>query len=139
MRDTRSRPLQGMRVLLVEDATDIREVFTMLLLSEGAEVVATASGRDAARLVREGVFDVVLTDLGLPDLPGEVVVRHAAAATPRPWIVVVTGYGEPFTSRAREAGADVVLTKPVPWVTLVSRLAPPRAPLGVPSSRSIAA
>lgn len=129
-----------MRVLLVEDVTDIREVFTMLLLSEGADVVATDSGRTATRLVREGIFDVLLTDLGLPDLPGELVVRHAAAAQPRPWIVVVTGYGEPFTARAREAGADVVLMKPVPWASLVAQLTPRQAPLGVPpASRSLAA
>lgn len=139
MRDTRVRPLEGMRVLLVEDATDIREVFTMLLLHEGAEVVATASGREAVRLVQEGIFDVVLTDLGLPDLPGEMVVRHAAGTHPRPWIVVVTGYGEPFTALARDAGADVVLMKPVLWGALVARLTR-RTPVDIsPTSRSIAA
>ena len=40
--------LQGMRILLVEDAPDIREVFTVLLRVEGAEVVAAANGREAA-------------------------------------------------------------------------------------------
>jgi len=110
-------------VLLVEDVPDIREVVAMLLHTEGAEVVATDRGREATRLVREGAFDVLLTDLGLPDLPGELVVRCAAAARPRPWIVVLTGYEEPFSTRAREAGADVVLTKPVPWASLVARLA----------------
>jgi hypothetical protein len=38
-------------------------------------------------------------------------------------VVVVTGYDEPFTSRARAAGADVVLTKPVLWSSLVEELA----------------
>jgi len=134
------RRLEGAHVLLVEDAPDIREVFTMLLHTEGAEVVATDRGREATRLIRDGGFDVLLTDLGLPDLPGELVVRSAAMARPRPWIVVVTGYDEPFSTRAREAGADVVLIKPVPWTVLVARLTPGPAPVRTPrASRSIAA
>jgi two-component system CheB/CheR fusion protein len=111
------------RVLLVEDASDIREVFQMLLESEGADVVATASGREATRLTEREDFDVLLTDLGLPDISGEMVIRHAVRnARRRPRIVVVTGYDEPFTSRARAAGADVVLTKPVLWSSLVEEL-----------------
>jgi len=111
------------RVLLVEDATDIRDVFRMLLEAEGAEVVATGSGREAAMLVDHEDFDVILTDLGLPDISGEAVIRHARRnARRRPRVVVVTGYDEPFTTRARAAGADAVLTKPVLWSSLVEEL-----------------
>lgn len=111
------------RVLLVEDARDIREVFTMLLEAEGADVVATGSGREGAALAARGGFDVILTDLGLPDISGEMVIRQAArTARRRPRIVVLTGYDEPYTSRARQAGADVVLTKPVSWTSLVEEL-----------------
>ena len=119
------RALHGTKVLLVEDARDIREVFTVLLEAEGAQVVATGSGREAAEFGTQGNFDVLLTDLGLPDVPGDVVIRQVVgAAHRRPWIVVVTGYQEPFMSRAREAGADVVLTKPIAWSTLLEGLAP---------------
>ena len=111
------------RVLLVEDATDIRDVFRMLLEAEGAQVVATGSGREAATLVDHEDFDVILTDLGLPDISGEAVIRHARRnARGRPRVVVVTGYDEPFTTRARAAGADAVLTKPVLWSSLVEEL-----------------
>ena len=120
------RPLRGAQVLLVEDARDIRDVFALLLEAEGAEVTATGSGREAAELGARGDFDVLLTDLGLPDIPGDVVIRQIVAATAprRPWIVVLTGYGEPFISHAREAGADVVLTKPIAWSALLDRLVP---------------
>ena len=112
------------RVLLVEDATDIRDVFQMLLEAEGAHVMATGSGLEAARLAEREDFDVILTDLGLPDISGETVIRHAVRnARRRPRIVVVTGYDEPFTTRARAAGADAVLTKPVMWSSLVDQLA----------------
>jgi len=51
-----------LRVLLVEDAADIREVFTFLLRADGVEVVAAASGREAMKLAASRDFDVVLTD-----------------------------------------------------------------------------
>ncbi len=115
--------LQGAKVLLVEDADDIREVFALLLTAEGAVVTATGSGQEASELGAQGDFDILLTDLGLPDIPGDMVIRDVvAAARRRPWVVVVTGYEEPFARRAREAGADVVLTKPIAWSTLLDRL-----------------
>jgi two-component system, chemotaxis family, CheB/CheR fusion protein len=117
--------LQGKRILLVEDAPDIREAFGLLLRSEGAEVVAAATGREALASTAKGPFNVVLTDLGLPDIPGEVLIRLVLAGTsPRPRVVVVTGYGEPDLSRARAAGADVVFTKPIEWAVLLRALGP---------------
>jgi CheY-like chemotaxis protein len=108
--------LEGLQVLVVEDATDIRDVFVVLLRAEGADVIATGSGREAAELARQRHFDVVLSDLGLPDIPGDVLIRQIRAASKgRTRVVVVTGYGEPYVSRARQAGADVVFTKPVEW------------------------
>ncbi len=113
-----------LRVLLVEDSQDIREVFTLLLRAEGAEVVSTDSGRQAIELTAACDFDVVLTDLGLPDIPGETVIRRVLTSSRRrPRIIVVTGYDEPFVSRARQAGADVVFTKPVIWTTVARALA----------------
>ena len=124
-------PLRNARVLLVEDARDIREVFTLLLEAEGARVTATGTGREAAELAGREEFDVLLTDLGLPDIPGDMVIRHVVAtARRRPWVVVVTGYDEPFIGRARQAGADVVLTKPIAWAELLDRLVP--APASAP-------
>lgn len=112
------------RILLVEDTPDIREVFKLLLEAEGAQVVATGSGWEGAELAAREDFDVILTDLGLPDISGEMVIRHVLRnSRRRPRVVVVTGYDEPFISRAREAGADVVLTKPVLWSSLVGELA----------------
>ncbi|HVG78325.1 MAG TPA: response regulator [Patescibacteria group bacterium] len=118
--------LQGRRILLVEDAPDIREVFTVLLRVEGAEVVATGSGREAVDLADRGDFDVVLSDLGLPDMPGDVLIRQILSSTRRrARVIVVTGYGEPYLTRARQAGADVVFTKPVEWAQVLESLDKP--------------
>ena len=118
--------LQGRRILLVEDAPDIREVFTVLLRVEGAEVVATGSGREAVDLADHGDFDVVLSDLGLPDMPGDVLIRQiVSGARRRTRVIVVTGYGEPYLTRARQAGADVVFTKPVEWARILESIDKP--------------
>jgi two-component system, chemotaxis family, CheB/CheR fusion protein len=118
--------LLGIRVLLIEDVSDIRDVFVILLRSEGADVVATASGREGAELAKSARFDVVLSDLGLPDIAGDVLVRQLRAATGNATrVVVVTGYGEPYLTRARQAGADAVFTKPVEWTRILDYLRRP--------------
>lgn len=116
-------PLARLRILLVEDTPDIREVFTVLLRVEGAEVTATGSGREAVELANRRDFDVVMSDLGLPDVPGDVLIRHILATARRPMrVIVVTGYDEPYLSLARQAGAEVVFTKPVEWTRILQWL-----------------
>ena len=118
--------LKGIRILLVEDAADIREVFTVLLRAEGAEVVAAANGREALDATIRHQFDVILSDLGLPDVPGDVLIRQMLTTTRnRSRIVVITGYGEPYLTRARQAGAEVVFTKPVEWTRILNYLQRP--------------
>jgi two-component system CheB/CheR fusion protein len=115
--------LSGMRILVVEDAADIREVFTVLLRAEGAHVVPAANGREATEAAAHQHFDVILSDLGLPDVPGDVLIRQLLATTRnRTRVVVMTGYGEPYLTRARQAGAEVVFTKPVEWTRVLDYL-----------------
>jgi len=129
-----------LRVLFVEDSSDVREVFTLLLRSEGVDVVATGTGGEAVDLASHTDFDVVLTDLGLPDIPGDVVIRRVlAGARRRPRVIVVTGYDEPFVSRARQAGADLVFIKPVLWSTLADTLAAVRQSIRLGGDRLAAA
>ncbi|HXG16650.1 MAG TPA: response regulator [Calidithermus sp.] len=132
--------LRGLRILLVEDADEIRDALRLLLRLEGAEVVATRAAREALEQVGRRSFDVLLTDLGLPDLAGDVLIRTVVTTVrPRPRVVVVTGFGEPYLGRARAAGADVVFTKPVEWVALLGELrgrwsaAPAGAPAAAPA------
>jgi two-component system CheB/CheR fusion protein len=86
-------------------------------------VESAANGREATELVGQQPFDVVLSDLGLPDIPGDVLIRELRSRSGRGTrVMVVTGYGEPFLSRARQAGADVVFTKPVEWSRILEYL-----------------
>lgn len=112
--------LAGIRILVIEDVSDIRDVFAILLRAEGADVTSTGSGREGTEMAKNGRFDVVLSDLGLPDLAGEVLIRGLrAAAGSKTRVAVITGYGEPYLTRARQAGADAVFTKPVEWTRIL--------------------
>jgi CheY-like chemotaxis protein len=129
-RQPSSHPLHALKILLVEDSDDIREVVNVLLSAQGAEVVAVSNGSAALAAALDIDFDVVLTDYGLPDIPGAFVVRQLlAVARRRPLVIVLTGFDEPYTGWARQAGADVVLRKPIEWPHLLSHLltAPRRA------------
>lgn len=123
MRSIRSGQSESMRILVIDDVQEIRELFTLLLRLEGAQVAAAGSGREAMEMVRQRQFDVVLSDLGLPDIPGDMLIPLILAASRgRTRVAVITGCGEPNLTRARQAGADAVFRKPVEWSTLVDYL-----------------
>lgn len=108
--------MKGVHILVIEDAADMLDVLTTLLRCEGAEVVGAANGRDALALYHGHRFDVVVTDLGLPDISGDVLIRTLIAAARHPLkVVVITGEGEPSVTRAVEAGASAIFIKPCDW------------------------
>jgi two-component system CheB/CheR fusion protein len=116
--------LAGLRVLLVEDAEDIRDVLTFLLRSDGAHVCATSTARAALETAARQEFDLLLTDLGLPDLAGDHLIREILRMKQgRLRVVVITGFGEPYATRARQAGAEAVFIKPLDWTVLREALA----------------
>jgi len=103
------------RVLLVEDSEDIREALLELLelLGHRAEGVGTGA-EGVARAVETGP-DVVLVDVGLPDMDGlEVARRIRHAVGPGPFLVAMTGYArDEDREQALAAGFDLHLAKPV--------------------------
>jgi FixJ family two-component response regulator len=67
---------------------------------------------------------VLLTDIGLPDVAGDHLIREILGMkTFRPRVVVMTGFGEPHIGLVRRAGADAVFTKPLEWSDLRDQLA----------------
>ena len=115
--------LDGLRILVVEDTDDIRELLAVLLRMEGADVRAFAEAHAAVDTAATWDFDVLLTDLGLPDVSGDqLITAILGMKSPRPRVVVVTGFGETYATRARNAGADAILTKPIEWGTLRAEL-----------------
>jgi CheY-like chemotaxis protein len=117
------RALHGLRVLVVEDQADLCELFVLLLRTEGAEATKAQTGREAVDFGQTQRFDVVLCDLNLPDIPGEILIRHLLATVPRPPVIVgISSGGELQLRRAMAAGAKAVFRKPVEWERIVAFL-----------------
>ena len=113
--------LKGLHVLVIDDSPDVRDVFATLLRLDGADAVEVASGHDALSVCRTHDFDVVVTDLGLPDVPGDALIRALVALARHPLhVIVVTGERGAALSRAREAGAGAIFTKPCDWTDIVT-------------------
>ena len=114
------------QILLVEDHDDTRQTFASLLRTWGHDVFAVRSVASGIAFLEVHKVDVILSDLGLPDMPGDVLIRQiVAGARRRARVIVVTGYGEPYLTRARQAGADVVFTKPVEWAQVLEAIDKP--------------
>jgi CheY-like chemotaxis protein len=114
-----ARALESHRVLLVEDTGDTRDLLEILLRADGADVRAAGTVRDALGLAAGWDFDVLLTDLGLPDASGDILIREISRMKTRsPRVIVMTGFGEPHQRRAWAAGAHAVFTKPLDWLRL---------------------
>jgi CheY-like chemotaxis protein len=111
-----STRLRGRSILVVEDDDDTRTVVSYMLEAEGALVETAGRGLDGVAAAQRGRFDVVLCDIGLPDIDGMEVARRlrATAGLGRPRLIALTGYGQAEDVRqARTAGFDAHATKPV--------------------------
>jgi DNA-binding response OmpR family regulator len=114
--------LQGSSVLVIEREPHTLVSLMRLLMCAGAHVDGVASGREAFMLCRRRHFDVVITDLRLPDTPGDVLIRAIRAVSSHTCIVVITDESEPLLSRAREAGADSIFSRSTEWPRVLAYL-----------------
>jgi DNA-binding response OmpR family regulator len=111
--------VSAVRVLMVEDDEAIAVPLARGLEREGYEVIAAGTG--AAALAAEG-YDVVLLDLGLPDLDGLEVCRRLRAASEVPIIVVTARGDEVDRVVGLELGADDYMVKPFGFRELMARI-----------------
>jgi two-component system, cell cycle response regulator CpdR len=102
------------RILLAEDETAMREYLARALEKSGYEVVAVDRGTDAVPLLDDDSqhFDLLLTDIVMPEMDGIELARHCAKASPKTEVMFITG----FSGVALRAGESMpnakVLSKP---------------------------
>jgi len=106
----------AVRVLVVDDDRDAAEMMALLLGLEGHEVVTAYDGASSISKVLSFQPNLVLLDIGMPELDGYDVARRIQTLplSPRPLLVAVTGYASlDDTRRSAEAGFDLHVRKPV--------------------------
>jgi len=127
-------------VLLVEDERKLRELVRSYLERAGFSVLSTESGAEAISVAESASPDLIVLDLGLPDVPGETVAREVRASSSTPILMLTAKTSEEDRIAGLELGADDYVTKPFSPRELVLRVqailrrnAPPTSEQGVNS------
>lgn len=115
--------LDGMQILLAEDDNTLRMLTQRMLTNKGAKVVACVNGKAAFEAFKVGSFDLVVTDLMMPEMDGHELTRAIRAEGSSTAIVAVTAavIGKE-TEQFYEEGANAVLSKPLRPSALVEAL-----------------
>ena len=107
------QPTKALRILLVEDHEDTRRVLARLLQHFGHEISVADSSQSAFAMIDARDFDVILSDIGLPDGSGYDIISEVKRTRPVKG-VALTGFGtDDDIRRSKEAGFDFHLIKPV--------------------------
>jgi two-component system response regulator PilR (NtrC family) len=110
-------------ILLAEDERMLRESLAQLLAEEGYQVVQAADGKEAYDALLAQPFDLILTDIRMPNMDGVSLLQHAQQAAPQTPVVVLTAFGtvESAVAAMRGGAADYLL-KPVQFEDVVVRV-----------------
>jgi DNA-binding response OmpR family regulator len=109
-------------VLVVEDERKLRDLVRSYLERAGFTVLSAGSGAEALTLAAQSAPDLVVLDLGLPDVPGETVASELRAMSAVPVVMLTAKAAEEDRVRGLELGADDYVTKPFSPRELVLRV-----------------
>jgi len=117
------RGIAGVRVLVVDDDDDVREIVAMVLREGGADVILAGAAEEAIRACSTVAPDVIVSDIGMPGQDGLALIRELRARLPTVPTVAMTGLdAAPEIDAALEVGFDVRLTKPVAGKELIEAI-----------------
>lgn len=99
-------------ILIVDDEEIIRD-FLFEVLNEDYDLATAADGAEAIECLREKPYDLVITDLKMPQVSGEEVVKFAHETYPDAKVIVISGYSSLYSvSQSVKGGAAAFLSKP---------------------------
>src|SRR5579862_7226536 len=110
------------KILVVDDEPQIRKFLRISLTAHGYEVVEASNGKEAVSKAALEKVDLVILDLGLPDLDGHEVIEQIREWSMLPIIVLSVRAGDTEKVRALDGGAADYLTKPCSIAELMARV-----------------
>lgn len=106
--------LIGLQVLVVDDEQDSRDLVTFVLEQSGATVTSVSSAIEALQAIEHQQFDLLVSDIGMPEMNGYMLMEHIQKQAPIPTAIALTAYaGELNQQQAIEAGFQRHLAKPI--------------------------
>ncbi len=125
---------ESLTILVADDEDGIRTLLTHWLERAGHRIDCAASGREASRLLRQKSFDLVITDVVMPDGDGYELIAEVRRIQPRARIVAISGGGKYLEGAdclkiARGLGAHSVVMKPFNWEQLQAGMTAASVPL----------
>ncbi len=125
-------------ILVIDDQPDLRSTLQLVLAGAGYDVSTAANGREAGSLLAQRSFDLVITDVIMPQRDGLEVMMDLRKTKPGLPVIVMTGGGHLqagyYLKLARDLGAKGILQKPFTneqlLMTVALALPPPPAPAG---------
>jgi DNA-binding response OmpR family regulator len=112
------------KILLVDDDEDLREALSeQLVMTEDFDVFEAADGAEAMNKAREGFYDLIILDVGLPDIDGRELCRLMRKQGAKAPIMMLTGHdGDADTILGLDAGANDYVSKPFKFPVLLARI-----------------
>ncbi len=113
------------RILVIEDQSDVANLLMLALTRAGCDVVTAQTGMEGLHLAETGKFDLITSDVDLPDLDGFEVcsrLKNHAELRQTPVVLVTGRFSEEDVRRGREVGAMDYILKPFDLVSFISRL-----------------
>lgn len=115
--------MNGVKLLVVDDEPAIRKLLNAGLSTQGYDVTSAATAAEAIARVAEARPDLIILDLGLPDMPGrDLLARWRAEGLDVPVVILSSRTDEAGIVEALEGGADDYVTKPFGMNELIARL-----------------
>jgi len=118
-----SEKVSPQRILVIDDEEGVRDVLARILGEEGHRVSLAETGKKGLDKFKQGDFDLVLTDLGMPDMSGWELAKRIKEVGPSLPVGLITGWAVSVTKeKMKEKGVDFILSKPFDCTKVVTEV-----------------
>ena len=128
-------PTSPLKILIVDDQEIIRELISEILRSDGHDITVAATGVDALLQMSKARFDLIISDLSMPDMTGSQLASEIRMKDDKTPFILLTGFGDEMLAQgSTPPGVDLVLSKPVTGTSLYQAIKKV-LPNGTPADR----